>query len=100
MSVLTAPTAKLRWEDPPTLRRSGPRPAGLDWLAIAAALRARPTRWAIVCVEPDRASAGQTAHRIKIGHIQSFYPAGRFEAKARTVGDECRVYARYIGGES
>ena len=98
MSVLTHTTSALRWEDPPAHRRTGPRKPGQDWIPIAAALRANPGRWAIVNVESNRSDAAQTANRISSGRIQSFYPVGRFEAVARTVDGECRVYARYTGG--
>ncbi|MFI6510034.1 hypothetical protein ACIBCT_20715 [Streptosporangium sp. NPDC050855] len=98
MSVLTA-APELRWEDPPALRRTGPRPPALDWPTIAGKLRANPDKWAIVQVEQDRAVAAQTAHRIKTGRIKALYPLGQFKAVARTVDGECRVYARYVGGE-
>lgn len=99
MSVLTHTAPALRWEDPPSCRRTGAASPRVNWPLIAAALRANPNQWAIVCVAAERASAARTANRIKVGRIQSLYPVGAYEAKARTVGGECRVYARYIGGE-
>ena len=100
MSATLTAAPELRWEDPPPPRRSGPRPEAMDWPTIASKLRARPNVWAIVRIEEDRSAAARTAHRINSGRIQSLYPLGAYKAESRTVGNEYRVYAHYIGGEA
>lgn len=70
--MTTAPTATLRFEEPPPLR--GRR---YDWDAIAEQLRRRPMEWATV-FERDRTSLA-TAIRIK--GIQALHPDKGFEVR-------------------
>jgi hypothetical protein len=82
----------LRWEEPPARRNGVVR----DWVAIAADLKAQPGEWAIIAVCVNQPLAGQTARQVR----DSSYAAlrdGRYEAKARSVDGEHRVYARYVG---
>ena len=83
---------ELRWEDPPLSRR------GLNawWQEAAAKLRAKPGTWAILCVVATLRRAQHLAWRIRDGRLVNF-GKGKFEAVARTVDDEHRVYARYMG---
>lgn len=81
----------LRWEDPPP--RGGTD--RYDWDTIADQLVAQPGRWARVAVAPNASTAGQMAQRIRNGSYDAL-PAG-FDATARTVDGEARVYARYVG---
>lgn len=42
-------------------------------------------------------SAGGMAYGIRQAKLQAYAPAGTFEARARTVDGEHRVYARFVG---
>lgn len=89
--------AGLRWEAPPPRQwPTGIQAATADWEAIAAALQSRPGQWAIVATRPNRVAAAQDAYKIRMGQVAAFSSRG-FDATARTVGGECRVYARYTG---
>ncbi|WP_328739905.1 hypothetical protein OHA91_22895 [Streptomyces erythrochromogenes] len=66
-------------------------------IAIAAQLRDHPGKWAYIDSKGSRASAGSTAYAIRTGKLRAYAPAGHYEAKARTVDGEFRVYARYCG---
>lgn len=87
--------SEIVWEEPPSW--SGGK-GQFDWAAVAALLRRRPKEWAIVRVMADSMRSTQTAHYIKSGKLAAFRPAGDFEARARCVDGEYRVYARYVGG--
>lgn len=67
------------------------------WRTISGELRARPGEWAVVAVVGDAGKSGTTAAAVKRG-VYAGMPKGEFEATARTVNGEHRVYARYIGG--
>lgn len=83
----------IRWEEPPA--RSHGR--AYDWAAIGAALKAKPGQWALAVVCPNTATAGSTARYVRAGAYHALRELGRFEATARTVEGEARVYARYVG---
>lgn len=83
----------LRWEEPPE-QKGGPVH---DWRAIGEALRSRPNEWAMAVICRNSATAGSTALLIRRGRYDAL--GSGFEAVARTVGGEARVYARYVGGE-
>jgi hypothetical protein len=83
----------IRWEDPPT-RYYSPK---YDWPAIAKALSSAPGTWALVAVCRNTATAGSTARHIRNGAYGPLRAVGKFEAIARTVRGEARVYARYVG---
>lgn len=82
---------RLYWTDPPKrkLRKH-------QWAEIAAELRARPGRWAIVRTGPaTQLSTNATA--IKQGAHSAFRPGGTFDACTRWNGYQTDLYARYIG---
>ena len=83
---------ELKWEEPPPAAR-GP----LGYEETAQQLKAKPGQWAIVATFPRRSNAGTLSHNIRIGRTAAWQPAGDFEAVSRKVGEEVRVYARYLG---
>lgn len=85
-------SAVLRWEEPPA---TSDRPVRLlDYEGIAHDLRERPGEWALVAVGPGHTG---TAGHISSARARCFKPAGSFEARRQQVGEEIRVYARYVG---
>jgi hypothetical protein len=83
---------EIRFEEPPRpylKDRANHREA-------AAKLRERPTEWAIVSVCASSGSASSLARAIRIGQSHAWQPRGEFEAVARKVEGEHRVYARYV----
>lgn len=68
--------------------------------AFAAALRARPGVWALMGQHTSPGSARQLAYSIRQAKPKTFAPAGAFEADAKTVMGEHRVYARYVGQDA
>lgn len=92
----------LIFEEPPprSVVASTPR---LDYgahLGVAAALRLRPGEWARVGAYMSPETSASVAYAIKSAVTRAYLPAGSFEAVARTVEGENRVYARYVGGGS
>lgn len=83
-----------RWEEPPPRVRGGVH----DWAAIAEALKARPQEWAMVAVLNNSVNAGSTARHIREGNYAAL--ASGFDAVARTVDGEARIYARFMGDAS
>lgn len=91
-------TINVHFETPAT-----PAPLSQESLAaFADALRERPGMWAFLrsCTTPG--SAGQSAYEIRKAArnyrpFKPFSPAGDFEAEARTIFGEHRVYVRYVG---
>jgi hypothetical protein len=81
----------VQWEAPPP-RRWG---AVHDWQAIAKELKAWPGEWALVAVCASQTTAASTARYIRAGKYKPL--SSGFEATARTVDGEARIYARYIG---
>lgn len=70
---------------------------------FAGALRARPGDWALLGKYATSGSARQSAYCVRQAddpQDQPFAPAGSFEAEARTMLGEHRVYARYVGGSA
>ena len=89
--------AEMVWEDPP--RATGRNAiASARYAEMARILREAPDRWAVIAVfdKHDYRSAPALASNIQRGHLAAFREPG-FEAVSRTVGDEARVYARYVG---
>lgn len=82
----------IRWEDPPDRRGQ----AHYDWPAIAGALQGRPGAWALALVCPTREIAATTARYVRESHYEALQ-GEQYDAKARTVDGEFRVYARYLG---
>lgn len=84
----------ISWEQPPAGRdKPITRTA---WGPIVAELRTRPGEWAVVAVKPTAAAAATVAAHMRRG-IYTGMSRGEFEAMARTVDGEYRVYARYVG---
>lgn len=83
---------ELRWEDPPVLAAN--RSRNHPDRAAAAALRARPGEWAIVSTSQTITRAQSKASFISRGKTASF--GAGFDAVARTVDGEHRVYVRYV----
>lgn len=86
--------SELKFEPPPAKERKASW--GRHYL-IAHRLRARPKEWAVVGTYNGAESARATVRHIRKGRLESYRPAGSFEAEARTVDGEARVYARYVG---
>jgi hypothetical protein len=78
-------------------RTSGVKRRSRELAALAAALMGSPGEWARVGVYGTAEVSRSTATHIKKGRIAAFTPAGAFEAVARTVDGEHRVYARFVG---
>ncbi|RAJ70207.1 hypothetical protein K378_01372 [Streptomyces sp. Amel2xB2] len=68
--------------------------------AFADALRGRPGEWALLGQQTTRGTAGQDAYEIRRGlrPANAGFTAGEFEAEAKTLFGEHRVYVRYVGG--
>jgi hypothetical protein len=85
--------SELKFESPPEkVRKSW----GRHYL-IAHRLKAKPQEWAVVGVYGGAESAGSTARQIRRARLGAYQPAGSFEAEARVVDNEARVYARFVG---
>jgi len=65
--------------------------------AAAQALREHPGQWARVRTFAGSAGSRKYAYAIKHGVPAAWRPAGAFDATARAVDGEFRVYARYVG---
>lgn len=85
----------IKFEDPPPAKRAV---TVHDWPGISATLRARRGDWALVATCRNQNLASVTARQIRLG-IRKELGQG-FEATARTVDGEHRVYARYVGDPS
>ena len=80
---------EINWQDPgPGTRKKGAHDAFAD------ALRDNPLRWALWKEQVSNSNADN----VKTAKVQSFAPAGSFEATCRRVkngkGD---IYVRYVG---
>jgi hypothetical protein len=98
LSLLDA-SSGLVWEDPPPDCR-GRRPGCADeddHELFAAALRARPMRWARL---PLTGTGTGAATNIASGRLAPYRPAGSFEAVRRTIGGQSYIFARYVGQAS
>ena len=65
--------------------------------AFASALRGRPGAWALLGQYVSSNTARQTAYEIRRS-LKPEFAGGGFEAEARTLFGEHRVYVRYAGG--
>jgi hypothetical protein len=83
---------ELKFEDPPPPKRA---PRGFE--EIAQKLKDSPGKWAVIAVYPDRSGAGSQRMRVTRGLTRPWQPAGDFEATARAIDGEYRLYARYMG---
>jgi hypothetical protein len=85
--------SELKFETPPEKTR-------VTWgrhYLVAHELKAKPGEWAVVGVYNGPECAGSIARQIKGARLSAYQPAGSFEAEARTVDGEHRVYARFVG---
>lgn len=85
-----------KWEDPPPRRRT--TEATQNHKEVADLLKTRPGTWRYILSYSAATTAGSVAQSIRTGHTSAWAPAGSFDAVARTVDGQHRVYARYIGG--
>lgn len=82
-----------------TVEFLGPPPAAESKHSkIAAALRARPGEWAVVQRAATIGRAASAAQAIRSAKLSAYGPRGSYQAVARTVGAEHRVYARFVAG--
>lgn len=88
--------SELKFEPPP----AKVRPVRGRHYLVAHRLRAKPGQWAVVGTYNGAESARATARHIRQGRLESYRPAGSFEAESRTVDGEARVYARFVGEKS
>src|SRR5690349_20284852 len=88
-------TGIVRWEDLPPDGRHTRRISVCDHAAVAEELREHPGRWALVLA--GGAANTAFASLIRSGGLPAYRPAGSFQAAFRTVADEQRVYARFVG---
>jgi hypothetical protein len=51
----------------------------------------------VIATYGSSAAAASTANTIRSGRLTAYAPTGHYDAKARTVGKEYRVYAVYLG---
>lgn len=65
--------------------------------AFAAALQGRAGAWALLGKYGTSGTARQAAYEVRRG-LKPAFECGRFEAEARTMCGEYRVYVRYVGG--
>lgn len=89
--------ARIKWEEPPGAKR-GDGPRGKHF-AIAAELRTRPGEWAHIVSYANQRTAGSVAYGIRNGLQRAYEPAGAYDAVSRSLGEEYRIYARYVGDE-
>lgn len=94
---MSTPAVTVRFEEPACepVRRVESRQVFAD------ALRARPGEWALLGKYSTPGTMRQEAYRIRRAldpKDQPFAPAGSFEADARSMLGEYRVYVRYVGG--
>ncbi|MFF7837621.1 hypothetical protein ACFZC6_02110 [Streptomyces ossamyceticus] len=88
-----------------TVRFEAPAPEPFRRLetrqAFAEALRSKPGEWALLGKYSTPGTMRQEAYAVRQAldpKDQPFAPAGSFEAEARSVCGEFRVYVRYVGG--
>jgi len=86
----------VRFEDPAHLAHR----TVADIAVFIAALRARPGQWALLGKFSTPHVMRQAAYEIRHGTDKGFakaFAAGGFEAEARSMLGEYRVYVRYVG---
>jgi hypothetical protein len=84
----------LKFESPPPSRSASPKGHHIE---VAKELKERPGEWAIVGVYAHSGSSSAVARQLRAGLIPAYAPPGSFEAMARTIDGEARVYARFVG---
>jgi hypothetical protein len=69
-----------------------------NWAEVGQALRRRPNRWALVAIYSTANAALSSATQVRYGRrATTTIGDGPFEAVARTVNGQHRLYARYTG---
>ena len=96
---MSAPTISVRFEEPAhePFRRVESRELFAD------VLRARPGEWALLGKYATAGTMRQAAYEVRHAldpKDQPFAPAGSFEAIARSMFGEHRVYVRFVGGDA
>lgn len=81
----------MKFETPPRERGDS------KWVKEAIELRERPGEWAVLHTSKSAQLSAAAARTIRVAKVKAWQPAGSFEAIARTVDGEHRVYARYVG---
>lgn len=89
-------TEQLVWENPPADNHGH----GKNHKVIAAALKANPGVFANIGTYSSAQAASSMAHYIRRAKGAAYAPPGAFEAVARTVDGQHRVYACYVGVEN
>ncbi|MFF9268597.1 hypothetical protein [Streptomyces rochei] len=84
--------SEFRFEEPPAPRYGRPS----SHTEAAAKLRENPGKWGMVTICSTSGSSSSSARAIRKGVTKTWQPAGDFEAVARKVDGEHRVYARYM----
>lgn len=70
------------------------------YISEAQQLREQSGRWAVLRRDmPSPSAAAQLANHIRMASLAAFKPRGSFEAVARQVDDEYRVYVRHLPKE-
>jgi hypothetical protein len=87
-------------ELPPAAATRGGSAPSRHHMEAAARLRESPGKWAVVKKPGTSLAARAAAHQIRSGSIVAYRPAGAYDAVARAVDGEFRVYARYIGDDA
>ncbi|UQA91617.1 hypothetical protein [Streptomyces halobius] len=87
---------EIQFEEPPAVPGAVRRPRG-EHAEIAAELRKAPGQWALVGLQPTAKSAGSVSYAIRTAKLLAYDPPGSFEAVARTVDGEHRLYVRFMG---
>ena len=93
-------TTIIRFEEPPPPAHPRYAPRSRDVAPnVAAELKGAKGDWALVKeFSEQRAGTARSAARvINQGTIPAYRPAGAFEAVTRTVDNQVRLYARYVG---
>jgi hypothetical protein len=81
-----------RFEEPPAPHQ---KPRGSQ-MEAAQKLREKPGEWGMITDCRNSGSSSSMARAIRKGTRKAWEPAGDFEAVARKVDGQYRVYARYM----
>ncbi len=83
-----------RWENPPPDAKGRNGKSLITHELIASRLRGRPGHWALI---HTTSAPSAIPRNITLGRIRAYAPAGTFQAVSRRVGDEFRIYVRFVG---
>lgn len=65
---------------------------------LAEELKGKPKEWGHILTYRTASTSASVAGQIRTGISKCWQPRGAFEAIAKKVDGEYRVYARYVGG--